>query len=633
MCGICGIYDRSGASVDTESVYRMCDVLRHRGPEDQGAFVKGSIGLGMRRLSVIDLETGHQPIGNEDGSVQVVLNGEIYNYIEIRRALSEKGHRFTTESDTEVIVHAYEQWGPKCVRHFRGMFGFALWDARLRTLFLARDPLGIKPLFYRNTPGQPFLFGSEIKALLEAPVARPSLSSRAVNEYFARGFVHAPNSIYADVGKLRPGEYALVDARGIRFERYWCIMPRGRPCDMDEEEAVERVLAELRESVRLQLRSDVPVGAFHSGGVDSSTVVALLSEVSPKPVRTFSIGFAEASHDESPYAREVARRFGTEHTEFIVEPGHAREVLPKLAWHFDEPFADSSAIPTYYLSEMTREHVTVALSGDGADELFAGYPQFVNEQMVQLYRLLPASVRRDLVGRLVRGLPPDGLPIRFESFVRRLRKVYDDAQLGSSFERYFRKSVIREPIRRRIYTKDFSRHVSFEDESALLVNEHFGDRSHGHPIADLLDVMTSVQLPDDMLTKVDRASMAHSLEVRVPFLDHRFVELAAALPVGLKLRRLTSKYLLKKALCRYLPRQLVYRKKQGFAVPLGAWLRGSLSQLTYQSLQDSGVFKEGVLEPSGVKALLGEHKDGRCDHTTILYSMLFFAFWFDTWRR
>lgn len=616
-----------------EQIARMCGVLSHRGPDDYGVYTQGSLGIGMRRLSIIDPTSGHQPISNEDNSLQLVFNGEIYNYLELRSELRKKGHVFKTDSDTEVILHAYEQWGYDSVKKFIGMFAFAIWDSNKRHLYVARDPLGIKPLHYWDRPGGTFLFSSEIKSMI-AVSGQPTLSVPSINQYFAHGFVYAPNSIYEDIKKLLPGEYAVVPEKGnVLRHRYWRIRPNGNARHEGNEAAyIDELLDRLKESVRLQLRSDVPVGAFLSGGVDSSSIVACMGEVSDQQVHTFSIGFREPRYDESPYARAVADRLGTIHRDYILGEKEASDVLPVLAYYFDEPFADSSAIPTYYVSKHAREHVTVALSGDGADELFAGYDQCVNERLVQSFRRLPAFLRGPVLGVAIDHLPSGKFKPSVNYLIERVKKVYGDALLSSPGVRFFRKSMIaREALRKELFTESFLRQADTSHEAERLAELHCSNIDHGDAIADLLDVQTSVQLPDDMLTKVDRASMANSLEVRVPFLDHTFVEFAASLPTSMKLNGLEKKYILKKALCRYLPEDWVNRRKQGFSVPLDSWFRGGLSTFALRVLEDSGVLGSDIISRPGVETIIGRHRSGERDHSAVLYALVFFSFWYERW--
>lgn len=630
MCGICGVLYLNGKSVDLDVLDSMCRVIEHRGPDDQGTFVQDQVGIGMRRLSIIDLHMGHQPISNERNNIQVVFNGEIYNFETLRDDLITLGHVFKTHSDTEVIVHAYEQWGRDCVTRFVGMFSFALWDETAQSLFLARDPLGIKPLYYycdRNM----FLFGSEIKCLLQVPEFSPQISKDAVNTYFSYGLIHAPNSIYRDVYKLLPGESIVVTAsKSIEKRRYW--QPQYRTSEKRHQEDLELELWEkLKESVALHMISDVPLGAFLSGGVDSSAIVAAMCAVSDTKINTFSIRFDVQKYDEAPYARAVAKHLQTDHHELTVAMDDVSDILPKLAWHYDEPFADSSAVPSYYVSKMTRQHVKVALSGDGGDELFAGYPQFQNERLVQCFETLPSLFKKNVARFLMSCLPEQSPFVSYNYFLARLKRLYQDALLPTSMHRFFNKTrLAKEDALSRVLSADFQQHVNIGVDINTLVN-HFLE-VHGKqtdPIEALLYVNTVVGLPDDMLTKVDRASMANSLEVRVPFLAHPFVEFAASLPLDMKLNGLKTKFLLKKVLAKHIPHTLVYRKKQGFSIPLDVWFRGGLADYVRGIIGDSRPGLDDILNFSGIEAVIREHQSGYLNHSELLYSIVVFICWYD----
>lgn len=622
MCGICGVADFEQPVVCKESVVRMTDTLRHRGPDDAGVYVAAGIGLGHRRLSIIDVAGGHQPISNEDGSVWVLLNGEIYNYPDLRHKLLARGHRFTTTSDTEAIVHLYEDCGENCFSELRGMFSIALWDARERKLLLARDRVGKKPLFYFSN-GRRIIFGSELKALLAADGLPRALDNEAVSDYFSLGYVPAPKSIYRAVRKVLPGHYLTASADGIRETQYWDLS-FARTEEKSEEEWCELLRQELCEATRVRLMSEVPLGAFLSGGVDSSLVVAMMSRLVKQPVATCSIGFEEEAFNESAYAQQVASQFKTDHHLEIVRPS-AAEVIDKLVWHFDEPFADSSAIPTYYVSAAARRHVTVALGGDGGDENFAGYRRYYFDQFENRMRsMVPQAVRGAVFGPLGRHYPA----LAWAPRVFRGKATFQSLS-RTPLEGYFNSmSLFRPDEKPRLLTADFRRTLGGYD--TLDVLRHYYDR------ADTDDLLSRIQyldiktyLTDDILVKVDRASMAVSLEVRAPLLDHKVMERAASIPSALKLRNTTGKYILKKAMEPMLPRDILYRPKQGFAVPLAQWFRRELRDLAYDTLFSED---DGVLDRAYLKSIWKQHQQNRFDRSAYLWSVLMFRKWQKTFR-
>jgi asparagine synthase (glutamine-hydrolysing) len=623
MCGIVGTVNLGGGPVEAELLGRMNETIRHRGPDEEGFFLEGRVGLAMRRLAIIDLAGGQQPVANEDGSLRVVFNGEIYNHRELRERLEKLGHTFKTNCDTEVIVHAYEQYGADCPRHLRGMFAFAVWDARREELFLARDRVGKKPLLYAKAGGH-FVFGSEFRALLEHPAVSREVDREAIHHYLSFMCVPAPMTAYRDVRKLEPGHTLTLRRDGeIRVERYW------RPdftkkIKISEEEAGERTVELLREAVRVRLMSEVPLGAFLSGGIDSSAVVALMSEVSSTPVKTFSIGFEEQDFSELHHARRVAEHVGAEHHEFVVRPD-ALEVLPTLVEHYGEPYADSSAVPTYYVARETRKHVTVALNGDGGDECFAGYERYAAMKAAEKYRRIPAALREGLVRRAAELLP--GSDTKKGSFGPKVRRFLRAAGLPP-VERYLRwVSAISPEAKRELYTEEFRRETEGADVRRWLAP--WFARANGAGVVDaalLADTMT--YLPNDLLVKVDIASMAVSLEARSPFLDHHVIEFAASLPEGLKLRRLTTKYLLKKALAKLLPQDNLTRPKMGFGVPVGHWFRGGMRTFLRERLLSERAARRGYLRPDSVRRMIELHERGERDHTHQLWTLLMLELWF-----
>jgi asparagine synthase (glutamine-hydrolysing) len=623
MCGICGLVEYSRTEqISQELVHRMSETLHHRGPDAEGIHVGPGVGLGHRRLSIIDVAGGHQPISNEDGTVWVLLNGEIYNYLELRQELIARGHRFTTNSDTEAIVHLYEDCGEACIARLDGMFSIALWDSRQRKLLLARDRVGKKPLFYAANDKR-ILFASELKALLAAELSLRSLDRYALSDYFSLGYIPAPKTIYRDVRKLLPGHYLIASASGSREIKYWDISFK-EVQHRTEEEWCELIRYELCRATRARLMSEVPLGAFLSGGIDSSAIVATMQAIMSRPVTTCSIGFKEEEYNEADYAREVADRFRTNHREQIVHP-EAVDVVKKLAWHYDEPFADSSSIPTYYVSKMARQYVTVALGGDGGDESFAGYRRYYFDQFENNLRaFLPAAFRHAVFGPLGRSYPALAWaprPLRAKATLQSLART--------PLEGYFNSmSIIRPDEKKHLFTADFSSSVA--DYDTLDVFRHYYDR------ADTDDLLSRIQyldiktyLPDDILAKVDRASMAVSLEVRAPLLDHHLMSLTAAMPSFLKLRGREGKYIFKKALAGVLPDEILYRNKQGFAVPLKRWFRRELKDMAYEKLF---TYEDGVLNGKFLRKMWEQHQSGRYDRSPCLWAVLMFRQWSDTFR-
>lgn len=601
----------------------MGDAIRHRGPDDEGFLVDGTFGFGMCRLSIIDLKTGHQPIQNEDASVQVVLNGEIYNYRELAQELLERGHTFYTTSDTEVIVHLYEEYARECFQRLRGMYAFALWDARTRTLFLARDRLGIKPLYYSNTSSG-LMFASEQKSILRFPQFQPEISTEGLLAYLQYGYVPDPLSIFQDVSKLPPGHYLVArNGSATEVKPYWDPAPFFeaplRPAS--DQELLEELRWRLREAVRLHLVSDVPVGAFLSGGVDSSTVVALMAAELGHSVKTFSIGFKQEAFNELPYARLASELFGTEHYELVVGP-ESIDVLQRIVECFDEPFADPSAIPTYFVSMLAREQVKVVLSGDGGDELFAGYDRYVVDHRRRGF---------DVISRMRAG-----------GLLRCLSEALPEAAWGKNYlfnislprvERYL-DSISHFPPRRltQLLSADVlaQRHRAGSDPFAPHVS-----RSEAVDFPSRLQYLDlKTYLPGDILTKVDRMSMAHSIEARVPLLDHRLVEFVAAIPSRYKLRAGETKYLFKRAIQGLVPAEILSRRKQGFGVPLEYWFRDGLETCLREHLLGDQALRHGYFDRSGVEALFNRYLSGSGpDDLQRLWTLLVFELWYGAYVR
>jgi asparagine synthase (glutamine-hydrolysing) len=621
MCGIVGLVRSDEKAIDEVLLSRMCAAIRHRGPDDDGFYVNGAVGLGMRRLSIIDLKTGQQPIHNQDRTAWIVFNGEIYNYRELRDKLEKLGHSFYTNSDTEAIVHAYDQYGADCPKHLRGMFAFAIWDERTRELFLARDRVGKKPLLYAQVNGQ-FVFGSEFSALLQHPNISKDVDAEALDQYLSFMCVPAPLTAYRAIRKLEPGHSLRWRKGEIKIERYW--QPDfSKKIDIGEQEAGERAIEILRDAVKVRLMSEVPLGAFLSGGIDSSAVVALMSEISSAPVKTFSIGFEEQDFSELHHARRVAEHVGADHHEFIVRPD-ALEVLPLLVEHYGEPFADSSAIPTYYVARETRKHVTVALNGDGGDESFAGYERYAAMRWAEAYHRIPAGLRDTVMRQAIELLPSSETT---RGRVRDVKRFVQAASL-SKVERYSRwVSVFDSQKKQDLYSEDFRQQT--EDSAAAKVLGPWFAHANGSGIVDaalLTDIMT--YLPNDLLVKVDIATMAVSLEARSPFLDHHVMEFAASLPEKFKLRGLTTKYLLKRMLKQLLPAENLDRRKMGFGVPIGHWFRGTLQPFLRETLLAEHSLKRGLFRPEAVRQLIELHTRGERDHSHQLWTLLMLELWF-----
>ena len=619
MCGIAGIYNfDSFKSVHERLLKRMTDALVHRGPDDEGFYCSGPIGLGHRRLSIIDLAGGHQPLANEDETVWIVFNGEIYNFGELHDELVKKGHVFKTRSDTEVIVHLYEEEGENCFKRLRGMFAIAIWDARNRKLLLARDRVGKKPLFYFYD-GRRIAFASEMKAILEIPGVPREIDPEAVSDYFSLLYIPAPKSIFKNIRKVLPGHYLVVSQNGIRETEYWDLS-FNQSLQLTEQAWCERLLETYREAVRIRLMSEVPLGAFLSGGVDSSSVVAVMAGLLNTPVTTCSIGFAEEEFNETDYAREIASRFKTDHHEHVVR-ADAVGIVEKLAWHYDEPFADSSSVPTYYVSKAAREHVTVALSGDGGDENFAGYRRYYFDKRENSIRgLLPAAIRQPIFRALASLYPKaDWAPRIFRG------KATFQNLARSPIEAYFRSvSALKSELKEQILHGDLRRQLGDYDSLDVL-RSYYDKADTMDPISRIQYVDVKTYLTDDILVKVDRASMAHSLEVRAPILDHKLMELAATIPSSMKLRGMNGKYIFKKTLNEVLPRSVLNRKKMGFGVPLAQWLRNDLREFAHAVIFDQR--QDSFLNDASVNAIWQEHQRGFRDRSTELWSILMFRLW------
>ena len=625
MCGICGIVgvtpaDRLAPSV----VERMRDTMTHRGPDDCGLYIGSGIGLGHRRLSIIDLRPeGRQPMANEDGTVRIVFNGEFYNFAESRRWLIERGHHFRSLTDTEVIVHLYEELGTGCLERMRGMFAFAIWDERKRMLFMARDRLGQKPLFYSLNGGR-LLFASEPKAILAFPgfMAAPDLE--AINHYIALGYVPGPLSAFKGIRKLPPGHYLTFRDGRIEIKRYWQL-GFGPKLKISAVEAREEVVRRLTESVQLRMVSDVPIGAMLSGGIDSSAIVALMSRLSSRPVRTFSVGFKERDYDETAYARMVAQRFGAEHHELQVEP-HALEIIDKLVWHYNEPYADPSAVPTYYLCKVARDHVTVALNGDGGDENFAGYVRHSVNLLASYVGWMPQPMRHGLgiaLAALYRLFGPAGRLKRHRNILPetfRLDRADAYAALLVQFNRFHREAL---------FSPELARQVKMSASEDLIAQlSRRGDLDN--TVDAMLAVDIGLYLPDDLLVKFDIASMAVSLEARSPMLDHHFMEFVARLPARFKMTSVTRKAILKSAFRGILPDEILYRRKMGFGVPIDHWFRGELSGYLRDKLLSRRALERGYFNRHFIEQLIAEHVAASHQRHYLLWNLLMLELWHET---
>ncbi|MFC1678598.1 asparagine synthase (glutamine-hydrolyzing) [Elusimicrobiota bacterium] len=620
MCGILGLRNLDSQPADIRLLRAMSEVLKHRGPDDAGVHVDGSVGLGIRRLAVIDLVTGHQPIHNENSRVWAVQNGEIYNFQTLRSTLEQKGHRFYTKTDTEVIVHLYEEFGEDFVRHLNGMFAIALWDAASRRLIVARDRCGIKPLFY-YLDSERLIFASEVKAILQSPAVKRKANMKALPHYLTYGYVPAPMTMFEGIKKLPPAHVLIAEGDRIVVKPYWDLAYSSESIQ-DDSYWLDALHRSLKQSVSRQLVSDVPLGVFLSGGIDSSLLVCMASGLMDRPVKTFSIGFDDPSHNELPFARAVSKQFQTEHHEFVVKPA-AAEILPELIWHFDEPFADSSAIPTYYLSKLAREHVTVVLSGEGGDELFAGYDRYRRERLTRIFSLAPEAVRTLMVEQLLKRLPRTPA---IRGYSDALKKIIGNTFLSPA-RRYASLVELVSPEVRTSLLSDHLRHELEQVDPVDMIQSCFMSRPSENWVNRMSRADTTVYLPDDLLVKSDRMSMAHSLEARVPFLDNELIELATSIPANLKLRRGTAKYLPRKLLSSLVPKEIAKRGKRGFNVPIDLWLRTELSDFARDTLLSKRARERGFFQPKTVEAKLQEHQSGKSDLGGMIWALICFELW------
>ncbi|MFA5054959.1 MAG: asparagine synthase (glutamine-hydrolyzing) [Dehalococcoidia bacterium] len=626
MCGICGQFIFNGiAPSDIAATSNMCSVLKHRGPDDEGFYNDGFISLGHRRLSIIDIEGGHQPISNEDGTVWVITNGEIYNFKELRNALEKSGHVFSSRSDSEVLVHLYEEQGRALVKELRGMFAFAIWDSRNKTLLLGRDRLGKKPLFYAYNQER-FLFASELKALLQEPSIKHEVNLTSLHHFLTLQWVPGPQTIIQGVNQLQAGHTLVCSNGQVKIERYWEpeFLPKNK---LSKDEALEATQSLLEEAVKLRLVSDVPLGAFLSGGLDSSLIVALMARATDKKVKTFSVGFTEEAFSELEHARAVAKYFDTEHEEIFVKPDIIA-LLPKLIWHLDQPLADPAAIPTYYLSESTRRHVTVALNGDGGDETFAGYQRYFADGIADAYAVVPAAVRNKLILPVLRrftGVSDKPVDTDVWGAVIRMHQAADIAQeasiirWGSYFNSDMKDDIYSDELRNTLRNTDS---VELLRETFRRAENHADNRLDKTLYVDMMNY-----LPDDLLVKIDRMCMANSLEGRSPFLDQKFVEFACRMPIEFKDKRTTTKYLLRELAKKIIPQDIAARRKHGFSVPIGSWIRSELRDMTYETLLSPQALSRGYFKQQALENLLDEHCAKKADHGKRIWALLCLELW------
>ncbi|MHB1131397.1 MAG: asparagine synthase (glutamine-hydrolyzing) [Chloroflexota bacterium] len=619
MCGIAGIWAQTGVKQDL--LGRMAAEIRHRGPDDEGFYERAGVGLASRRLSIIDVDSGRQPIANEDGTVWIVFNGEIYNYPALRERLAAHGHRFKTNTDTEVVIHLYEEYGPDCVKELRGMFAFAIWDELRQSLFLARDPLGQKPLYYAQQ-GETFVFGSEIKSLLQHEAIKPRLNPRALHHYISLRYVPGDDTLFEGISKLPAGHTLLRNEEGATVQRYWDL--QYEPKLPGSAQDITRQLRDLLlETVECHMLSDVPLGAFLSGGIDSSLVVALMSTLSPTPIKTFSIGVRDESFSELPWARLVAQRYGTEHHELVVEPNLVG-TLPRMLWHMEEP-VDPFAFGVYSVAQLASQHVKVVLGGDGGDEMFAGYDRYFGNRVLDLYWLLPAPLRHRFIEPLINRLPDN---FGYNNRVQKLRWLATMSETKAG-ERYAQSaSLLRfgPAHKEALYTDTLWRAVGGLDSYAEIVR-HFDAGNASDPVDRMLFTDVRTRLADHLLMVVDRMTMAHSLEGRSPYVDQEVAAFAARIPAHLKLHGRRLKHIEREVAREFLPAALIKRSKQGFGFPLARWFRGELRPVLTNVLGDSRLVAEGYFRPEAIRTLLDEHVSGRVDHNYRLWLLFNLELW------
>jgi asparagine synthase (glutamine-hydrolysing) len=614
MCGIAGIYNfRSGRPADPKQLRTMGACLAHRGPDDEGYLVEGAVGLAHKRLTILDTSSrGHQPMLTEDGSVAIVFNGEIYNFLELRAELEEQGHTFTTRTDTEVILHLWQVHGEALLEKLNGMFAFALWDRSRRALFIARDRLGIKPLYYTLTRDG-LVFASEVKALLAVGDRRPEVELDMLDAYMSVGYVPTRRTLFRGVEKLQPGWCLRLDRDGIDLRRYWDLEIAPDE-DKSEKEWIEEATDLLRDAVRLQLRSDVPLGVFLSGGVDSSAVVALMHELGVRDIETFTVAYDFGpAYDETKWARQIAEKFKTRHREVFVTPQQFEEFIPQLAWHMDEPVTEAAAISLFHVAKLARESVVVVLSGEGSDEVFGGYPIYKYMQELERYRRLPAALRQRLINPAL-----DRLGGKWQKYTRLAEQPLRDRYLGVSLYETPQKEELFRPEIRNLFNGHGMPH---------LLGDFYDRTEHCDPLHRMMYLDVKTWLPDDLLIKADKMTMASSVELRVPFLDHRVVEMGGRIPARYRIKGWTTKYLLKKAMEKYLPHEILHRGKMGFPTPLAHMFQGAMRGYVEGVLDSDRALDRGYFRPEVVRRLIGEHGAGRRDHHRVLWQLLVLEEW------
>ncbi|MCM8772867.1 MAG: asparagine synthase (glutamine-hydrolyzing) [Candidatus Omnitrophica bacterium] len=622
MCAIVGIIKKA-EKVKIEELKKMIEIMNYRGPDEEGYFFEENVGLGHKRLSIIDLETGKQPLFNEDKSLILVCNGEIYNFIDLRKNLEKNGHIFQTKSDNEVIVHLYEEEKENCLNYLRGMFAFAIWDKRNKILFLARDRLGKKPLVYTIKNGN-FYFASEIKGLLQVPEIEKKIDFKAIDNFFTYQAIPSPKTIFENIKKLQPAHYLIYRNGEIKIKKYWEIDFNKKLYLRNENEYKELLWEKLKEATKIRMIADVPIGAFLSGGIDSSTIVGIISNLSSQPIKTFSVGFDVKNFNELKYARIVAEKFKTEHYEFVVKP-NIIEILPKLVWYYNEPFGDSSMIPTYYIAQQTSKYVKVALNGDGGDENFAGYPRYYQTKLLEkLYKIFKISGTLNKNTKILIKKIYDWKPY---SLISRILKWLQEADDNGFCFAYSRRLTSFSPEwKQKLYSKNFKNIL--KNYNSFEITEKLWEKTNNW---DLLEKMIfcdfNLYLPEVLLVKMDIACMSNSIEGRSPFLDTEFIELISTFPADLKLRRNISKYILKEKLKNFLPEEILKRKKMGFGVPLGKWFREELRNYLKEILLDNEFNKLDLFDFKIVKNIIDEHIEGKVDHSARLFLILVFELW------
>lgn len=618
MCGICGIYSLKGESVEKELLYEMTSVMQHRGPDGSGSYISNEIGLGHRRLSIIDIDGGSQPITNEDSTLQLVFNGEIYNFIELREELNKRGHIFRTNSDTEVIVHGYEEWGTECVNRFNGIFAFALWDSKLKRLFLARDHLGVKPLYYVFLKDK-LLFASEIKSFLLCKECPREVDIEALGQLFTFRYVPSPNTLFKDIKKLPPGHLMIISANKFEIKRFWNWIPQIRT-DCDEVQLIETYQSLLEDTIRLQLRSDVPVGLFLSSGIDSGAILAIMRKFINGPIYTFTIGFEDGEKtNETKDAREVAEMFGTNHTEMIVGPNDYESYFERHLWDLEEPLGNETAAAFYFVSMLASKKVKVALTGQGADEPWAGYHRYIGVKLSNIYNKLPLVITEGIVKRIVQNLPRNErlkrgvVSLNEPDILTRFAKIYSFYNLDMK-EKLFQDWVKKEIAFNGYEAKEAIRHLQ-------------SDVKHLDPVTQMLYIDTRANLPDDLLMVGDKTSMANSIEARVPFLDYRLIEFIETIPSNLKLKGFQGKYLHKKAVEKWLPKHVINRKKKGFANPIHEWLRGKMRSYIDECLLSENSAVNKYFNREYIKEIIRLHEAKKEDYLRHIYLLISFELW------